>query len=230
MKPIVRCLLTALVVLVGAGVARADDVEKARTLYQQGAQHYDLAEYTQALDLFREAYRNHEEPAILYNIAQCYRQLGDSENAIRFYRAFINKGSVDDETRERLRDIVKRLEAEIEAKKAATSAPPTGLSAPATAATTVTGAAARAPTPWYRNPLGWSLSFGGLACVAIGGAGAGLGVSERNAALASTSQASFDSHHGNSIRDQQWGWPLLGMGGALAVAGVAVIAMKAVRR
>jgi tetratricopeptide (TPR) repeat protein len=92
-KVIVLALAT-FAMLFGLHKSRADDLQKARSLYQQGSQHYDLNEYTQALELFKEAYRSHEEPAILYNIAQCYRQLGDSENAIRFYRSFLNKADV----------------------------------------------------------------------------------------------------------------------------------------
>jgi hypothetical protein len=53
-----------------------------------------------------------------------------------------------------------------------------------------------------------------------------MALSERNQALVATTQGAFNLHHDSSIRDQQWGWPVLGVGGALVVAGVAVLAVR----
>jgi tetratricopeptide (TPR) repeat protein len=69
-----------------AARAGAEDRERARQLYREATQHYDLGEYRDALASFREAYRNFEDPSLLFNIGQCYRQLGDKEQAVRFYR------------------------------------------------------------------------------------------------------------------------------------------------
>src|SRR5688572_6331199 len=66
------------------------DKDRARAAYKRGMQHYNLTEYREALDAFKEAYREFEEPALLFNIGQCHRQIGDKAIAIRFYRNYLN--------------------------------------------------------------------------------------------------------------------------------------------
>ena len=85
-----------LALLLLAGNAHAEDKAKAREAFRVGTQHFKLAEYEQALDSFKEAYRNFESPVFLYNIAQCERQLGHKREAVREYRAYLN--NVDQET------------------------------------------------------------------------------------------------------------------------------------
>src|SRR5437763_14279757 len=81
-----------MVVMLGVS-ARAEQYDKnaARAAFDRGTRHYNLAEYPKALDEFREAYRNYPEPSFLYNIAQCYRQVGDKPNAIPFYRTYLRE-------------------------------------------------------------------------------------------------------------------------------------------
>ncbi len=67
----------AIVSTVGSS-AHAENRARAREAYQAASQHYDLGEFQQALELFKEAYRNYEEPAFLFNIAQCHRALGQT--------------------------------------------------------------------------------------------------------------------------------------------------------
>src|SRR5262245_56298095 len=52
---------------------------------------YDLAEYENALREFKEAYRAVEDPAFLFNIAQCHRKLGQTQDAITFYRTYLRR-------------------------------------------------------------------------------------------------------------------------------------------
>jgi tetratricopeptide (TPR) repeat protein len=54
-----------------------------------GQSHYNLNEFAEALQDFKEAYRLHPDPAFLFNIAQCERQLGDFDEAIKFYRSYL---------------------------------------------------------------------------------------------------------------------------------------------
>lgn len=81
------------VILVVSSVAMADsNADEAKRLYALGNQHFALAEYEPAVNAFKEAYRLKEDPAFLYNIAQCYRQMrGQEENAIRLYRSFLQR-------------------------------------------------------------------------------------------------------------------------------------------
>jgi hypothetical protein len=87
----VKPLAAACLILLASGVARADDKEAARQAYIEGTRLYDLADFNAALQSFKKAYLNYEEPAFLFNIAQCHRALGDKGEAIRFYRTYLRK-------------------------------------------------------------------------------------------------------------------------------------------
>jgi tetratricopeptide (TPR) repeat protein len=75
----------------GAAAATTDDEKdrRAKDLYEQGNTHYDLAEYDQAIDLFKQAYALSHRPTLLYNIAQAYRLKGDCEQALQVYRNYL---------------------------------------------------------------------------------------------------------------------------------------------
>ncbi len=83
-----------------ARVAHADDAapptaadeereRKAKSLYEQGNTHYDLAEYDKAIELFKEAYALTRRPTLLYNIAQAYRLKGDCQQALAVYKNYL---------------------------------------------------------------------------------------------------------------------------------------------
>src|SRR5438874_8472537 len=84
-----RFAIVAFLCLLCIEPALAVDKSKARDLYRRGTQHYNLAEYDKALDAFKEAYRNFEDPIFLFNIGQCERQLGHKEEAVRLYRSYL---------------------------------------------------------------------------------------------------------------------------------------------
>ena len=67
----------------------AQRLRAARTHYENAVSHYNLDEIEAALEEFREAYRFKPDPSFLFNIAQCYRKLGQREAAIDFYRKYV---------------------------------------------------------------------------------------------------------------------------------------------
>jgi len=85
-------LTLSVVLLVGAGVARAGDpkAEQARAHFQQGDTFFKLDKYAQALQEFEQAYLAKQDPSFLYNIAQCHRLMGNRVEAIRFYKRYLN--------------------------------------------------------------------------------------------------------------------------------------------
>jgi tetratricopeptide (TPR) repeat protein len=100
-----------LLVLVTASPARADDDKAvAREAYQKGSRYYDLRQYAEALDAFKRAYLNYEEPAFLFNIAQCHRALGHRDEALQFYRSYLRK-LPNAPNRDEVRRIIATLEA-----------------------------------------------------------------------------------------------------------------------
>ncbi|MGE0551668.1 MAG: hypothetical protein AB7O24_21075, partial [Kofleriaceae bacterium] len=74
----------SLALLVGAAQAQPKPptpTDPADVAYREGRRLYDLREFPQAIERFKEAYRLREDPASLFNIAQSYRLLGDCPNA-----------------------------------------------------------------------------------------------------------------------------------------------------
>jgi outer membrane protein assembly factor BamD (BamD/ComL family) len=104
--------------LLAAGPAAAapptpEEKAKAREHYQKGLTHYDIKEYSDALVEFKNAYRVVQDPAFLFNIAQCYRKLGQDVEALDYYRNFVrrfpnapNRAEVD----RRIQEIERELE------------------------------------------------------------------------------------------------------------------------
>ena len=87
---LVLCAATLLSVLAASpSIGRAEDKEAARREYAEGTRRYDLNEFGPALEAFRRAYLAYEEPAFLYNIAQCHRLMGDKAEAIKYYRRYL---------------------------------------------------------------------------------------------------------------------------------------------
>lgn len=77
-------------------------VEKAKALFAEGNESYNLGEFDKALERYKLAYRVKPLPAFQFNIAQCHRKLGQHKEAIAMYQAFLlgvpntpNKDMVD---------------------------------------------------------------------------------------------------------------------------------------
>jgi tetratricopeptide (TPR) repeat protein len=101
-----------------------EEKAKAREHYQKGLTHYDIKEFSEALTEFKNAYRVVQDPAFLFNIAQCYRKLGQDVEALDYYRNYArrfptapNRAEVDRRIQE--------IERELEGKPRQTNPPPT---------------------------------------------------------------------------------------------------------
>jgi len=95
-----RALSIALLlsVLAPHAALAAEDVEKAKTLFNAGAKAYTNGRYVVAIESFREAYAAAPRPAILFSLAQAYRRQfavdGDVdklEQAIKNYRLYLEQ-------------------------------------------------------------------------------------------------------------------------------------------
>jgi hypothetical protein len=67
------------------------DMERAAKIFEEARAHYNLLEYDAALKGFKEAYLLSKEPGLLFNIGQCYRQMGKNDEAIRSFKAYLNE-------------------------------------------------------------------------------------------------------------------------------------------
>jgi tetratricopeptide (TPR) repeat protein len=77
--------------LSGASAVRAEDADKAREHYSVGLRAYDLGKYDEAIAEFEQAYRYKDAPGLLYNIGQAYRLSNRPEEAIRYYRTYLER-------------------------------------------------------------------------------------------------------------------------------------------
>ena len=79
--------------------AHADDKATARAHYETATRLYDVGEYEKALAEFKAAYVAKDDPAFLFNIGQCYRELGQEADALKFFRRYLKKAPPDDPNR-----------------------------------------------------------------------------------------------------------------------------------
>jgi hypothetical protein len=75
----------------------------AELLFHEGLKAYDAHDYNVALGLFQDAYGQSHVPEILFDIGQTYRALGDCQEAIAHFDAFIAAVPPDDPLLPRVR-------------------------------------------------------------------------------------------------------------------------------
>ncbi|MDB4965162.1 MAG: hypothetical protein JWN44_851 [Myxococcales bacterium] len=169
--------------------AAAEDKVAARKAFLEGSKYFDLNQYAEALEAFKRAYWNFEDPVILYNVAQCHRALKHKSEAIEFYRSYLRKRP-DARNREDVQKIIADLTSAIEKEKAISDAPPLGPmptdsrltaapvapdNAQATPVAVSTSAPTRSDKPVYQRGWFWGV-IGGVVAVGVGvGVGVGLG-------------------------------------------------------
>jgi tetratricopeptide (TPR) repeat protein len=189
-----RALIVVAVLLGTNRPVAADEGSAARKAFLSGMKHFDLAEYRDALNDFRDGYRAKEDPVFLYNIAQCYRALGEQKDALRYYRLYLNR-SPDARNRSEVEEKISSLQSAIaaaderSARQSERSTPVASTGKPTAPAPVVTSqnSAAVAPertdltvratakpasVPVYKRWWLWTIVGG----VAAAGAGLGIGL------------------------------------------------------
>jgi tetratricopeptide (TPR) repeat protein len=94
--------------------ARADDVttRAAKRYFARGEKLFALGKFDEALDEYQKAFDAKPLPDFLYNIGQCYRNLGDYDQAIFSFKKYLNlEPDAPDKTK------VEKLIEELEEKK-----------------------------------------------------------------------------------------------------------------
>ena len=94
-----RAAVAVVLSLTLSGVARAQDddskkaavLEEARQHVAKAKVHYDLGEFKEAADEYIIVYRLRPIPALLFNIAQAYRQGGLYDKARQFYKSYLRE-------------------------------------------------------------------------------------------------------------------------------------------
>jgi tetratricopeptide (TPR) repeat protein len=96
-------------------VARADDPANraARRHYERGEKLFALGKFDEALDEYQKAFDAKPLPGFLFNIGQCYRNLGDYNQAIFSFKKYLKLEPDADN-----KDAVEQLITDLEDKKA----------------------------------------------------------------------------------------------------------------
>lgn len=89
--------LTAALVLAALAAPRAAEAQTAaqkqtaKEHYEKAVRLYDVGRYGDAVHEYEQAYLIIQDPALLFNIGQCYRLMGQPEQAARFYRNYLRR-------------------------------------------------------------------------------------------------------------------------------------------
>jgi len=239
-------IVVAVVVVVAcaASTARADERSEARDHYVKGTKAFDLGAYDEAINEYSQAYRLHDDPALLYNIAQAHRLAGHSADALRFYRMFLVRSPnspIRGEVEQKITELQKLVEQQKKTEnmppdqpRPPEATPPTEATptAPSSTATTPP-AAAPAPTADRRSSArtmqiaGLATAAVGVAALAVGGAFAGLAVQASNdLTKLDQNMGTFDPAKQSAGKtDQLLEGVFFGIGGAAVVAGVIVFVL-----
>jgi tetratricopeptide (TPR) repeat protein len=194
-------ILRAGVILVMVSVAfsaAAEDKEAAKKAFSEATRYYNLNQYADALEAFKRAYWNYEDPVFLYNIAQCHRLLKHKAEAIDFYKSYL-RNAPNARNRVEVQRVVADLEASLQQDRALANAPPEGpiqstntppsttppsTTPPATTetqpppaavvTTTAPGPSPRADKPLWKKAWFWGVVGG--AAVVVAGVAIGVGI------------------------------------------------------
>ncbi len=218
----------AIALLASARISHADEVtENAKRLANDARTAYNLGEYGTALEDFRAAYKLKQDPTLLYNLAQCERQLHKYADAARSYRAYLREGAnllrhADREQLEKRIVEMDRAAADELARQPPTGTEPTppapkAVEPPAPQADVQTTLTAAAPPPksmrrpWYKKKGAMTAAVVGVVGLAVGGVLMGQSASNDSGA-----------RNASTLPEQRRLWA---DGGTYQSAGIAVLAV-----
>lgn len=107
-----RLLVALFLTAIAARVATADDaaLRAAKHHFERGEKLYALTKFSEALDEYQRAFDAKPLPDFLFNIGQCYRNLGDYDAAIFSYQKYL-KLAPDAPNRDQVEQLISDLAA-----------------------------------------------------------------------------------------------------------------------
>lgn len=176
-----------------AGAASPKDKAAAKAAVAEARKAYDLGRFEEAIAGYTRAYDLSELPALLFNVAQCHRQLKQYERAAFFYGRYLSLQPPPIDNEENARALRKEMEDAAAAEKAknaglgldltaeepgpaepkepvvesaSATVPPEALPVAPPAAPSTPPATAEEPTPLVKQWWLWTL----VGVVVVGGA------------------------------------------------------------
>lgn len=213
--------LVAVLAVVEPRVAVADDPlalptsAEALQHFDQGGVYFQEGKYDQAVAEYEKGARIEDLPAWDWNLGLAHQRAGNLDRARWYYERFISRieGMAD------VGDYIAAARLHIEEIDAAQPKSSVAIGAVAAGPTSVTPS-------WYRDPIGWTLSGGGLA---VGAVGVGFLLNAANLEDAANEESSETRK--NELRDQAgnrrlFGYTLVGVGAVALVTGIVKLAMR----
>ena len=143
------------------------DVEAARAYTKKGLSFYELGKYSDALEALELAYQKKPVPALLFNIAQCHRQLGHLEQAARLYKSYLRSEPPEAAARQ-THELLTKVEEALAKHSTAVQSAPQELKDAMAKREPVPDAALRSAPPAAREHARWpALAAGGVAAGAL---------------------------------------------------------------
>jgi hypothetical protein len=123
-----------------------DDEKQARGLYERAEKSFDLGKFSEALGEYQSAYEAKPLPGFLFNIAQCYRNMGNFERARFFFRRYL---ALDPHAsnRRRVDELIAEMTKQLDAQSAEAPTAPPPVPPPAVPGTTPTAGEPRPVEP-----------------------------------------------------------------------------------
>jgi hypothetical protein len=167
-------LLTSAALVLPPAAARAADnrpspapatPSSVAQLNEEGAALYAARDYRRAIEKFIQAYAVDSDPNLLFNIARCYEELGETDAAIEKYETFLKTPGADTRGRQRARESLTALRDAKNGPRGGADVPlePSKSAAPAqpVAASVADGPSdEEASSAWPWVVLGGSAAFG----------------------------------------------------------------------
>jgi tetratricopeptide (TPR) repeat protein len=227
------CVMVAVLGL--ASVAQAGDPlakpvnVEARDRLTAGNRLYRVQEFEKAAAEYKAGALKEDASVFLYNLGQCYRQLGRYKEAIWHYKQFLDRAKPEGELKDAIDGFIKEMSAELERK--AMTQPPVGPAPdvneppPPESPPTVLTMIDRGE-PWYRDGLAWGLT--GVGAIAAG-LSIGLAVNAKGLdddANAEPQQNERDALHSRASNRRLIGTVAGVTGGVLLVTGIIKLAIR----
>ena len=162
-----------------AGEPPEAEIRQARSLSEQARRQYELGHFADAARLYESAFQLKPLPALLFNIGQCRRQLGDVRGAAVAYRSFL-RGDPDHPSAPTARELLDQLEEALQRPTAAHQPAQTIAAAPPSVPPQALADTAPSARPHKRWP---ALAAGGTAAALLA-----VAVAESFAARSATDQ------------------------------------------
>lgn len=116
-------MLWGLAPLPAVGTELSDEtLARARVKYTEGTEAYEHGDFHQALESFDAAYELAPLPGLLFDVAQCHRQLGAFERAAFFYRRYLALSEEEPANAPLVKELIAEMDSQVEQESASSLA------------------------------------------------------------------------------------------------------------